>query len=144
MTASTMYCSADVPFDRTSKEVAHHLMVIQMVHSAFEAALGVDLPVCRGERSRSVSRDHQGVGHADQRGDPLDEPKLHAIQIPTDQGPPLDQSLQQTHASRCRRPGTLSLAAQQISKSSNPGLSLDLQLCVSWSVTPSPLSLRRQ
>lgn len=35
--------------------------------------------------------DHQGAGHAHAGGDPGHEPQLHRVQVPPDQGPPLEQ-----------------------------------------------------
>jgi hypothetical protein len=46
-----------------------------------------------------------GTGDPYQGRDPCYESQLHGVQVPTDQGSPMGQGLQQAYATRCRRPG---------------------------------------
>ena len=49
----------------------------------------------RRVRRGSARGDHQGAGHPDARGDPRHEPELHRVQIPANQGAPVEQGVPQ-------------------------------------------------
>jgi len=62
-------------------------------------------PGARRGPARRHPHARAGAGHSEPRGHPRDEPQLHGVQVPADQGARLVQDLLQAHPGRRGRPG---------------------------------------
>ncbi len=78
-------------------------------------------PGARRGPARRHPHARAGAGHSEPRGHPRDEPQLHGVQVPADQGARLVQDLLQAHPGRRGRPGAPRCSPDRALPSTMPG-----------------------